>query len=494
MVVAVEEIYAIGYIRQSDEREDKEDISEQTQLVKIQQFCDINGWKLVKVFKDIDYSGFRISYTKRPGIMEALEYLKNDALKKVKKFVAFNLSRITRQKKDFNLIHETLKKLEVDICSASELLDFSSPTGRLVTSILVDFNEYYSDNLSDVTMENKKTNAMKGRWNGGPAPFGLVKINDSFAEDGYKAEAIKKCFRMAKSGKGTFVISKWMNDQGIRTETGKHWTPRRMRYVLTNSTYAGMQRWGGEYYPLNDCPKLVSWEDFQYIQDTLFGKENAWKGKERQLLSSVLRCPVCGSKMHSRQTLSKKTRRYMCSQKNMPGGCKSAVIDLPTLNDSVIQAIAATANERYSKSQLVPRMADKREESLEAIQKLRAERARLEQAKQNVFDDYYLNSKLTEEQFNALMKRYEDRQKEIDELLQKIPLPSKNQYGDFDDIMSIFGEGFMRLSEQDRRKFIELLVEKIIPDSPTIIKFRWGEEKIIPIKETVKYKSPVYFY
>ncbi|MBJ8192596.1 recombinase family protein, partial [Bacillus cereus] len=44
---AQHKIKAIGYIRQSDEREDKEDISEKTQLTKIEQYCELNDWELV---------------------------------------------------------------------------------------------------------------------------------------------------------------------------------------------------------------------------------------------------------------------------------------------------------------------------------------------------------------------------------------------------------------------------------------------------------------
>ncbi|BFH45168.1 recombinase family protein [Paenibacillus melissococcoides] len=125
---------AIGYIRQSDEREDKEDISEQTQLTKIKQYCEYNDLELVAVFKDIDYSGYRISYTKRPGLMEALRYLYSH--KQVKKLVCYNLSRLTRRKKDFSLIHDSLESLHVDICSALEQLDFGTPNGRLFAGIL----------------------------------------------------------------------------------------------------------------------------------------------------------------------------------------------------------------------------------------------------------------------------------------------------------------------------------------------------------------------
>ncbi|MNW51267.1 hypothetical protein D3C74_287490 [compost metagenome] len=482
------EVEGIGYIRQSDEREDKEDISEQTQLTKIQNYCEYNGIKLVKVFKDIDYSGFRIPYTKRPGIMGALDYAENHS--KVKKLIIFNLSRLTRRKNDFHIIKTKLSDLEIDLCSAMEQLDFGTATGRLVADILVNFNEYFSDNLSDVMNDNKKTNAEKGRWNGGPAPYGLVKFpNKNFCRDGDKAFVIEAMFAMALEGKGPTLISQWANNEDIYTKTGVEWTARRVRYVLQNPTYAAMQEWKGVFYPLNDSAILVSWDDFQYLQRTRFGKENVWRGKERQLLSSVLRCPICGSKMHSRLTTNKKTRKYVCGNKNTSGRCPCANFEASSLNNAVVNLIGDMAQQRFSAEDIIPEISKDNDNNISALRKLHEEIRTLEEAKQNVFDDYYLHRKLSEDQFSTLMLRYEKRQKEISDLLEKIPLAQTKGYGDFDDLLSEISNAFNMLSDDKQRKSVELLVEKIVPGSPTVVKFKWGEEKIIHPTSTQKYNQ-----
>ncbi|GIO83531.1 serine recombinase [Paenibacillus faecis] len=492
VVKAGEKVEGIGYIRQSDEREDKEDISEQTQLSKIQSYCDYNGIKLVKVFKDIDYSGFRISYTKRPGIMDALEYAEKRP--QIRKFVIFNLSRLTRRKDDFHKIKNKLNGLEVDLCSAMEQLDFGTATGRLIADILVNFNEYFSDNLSDVVNDNKKTNAEKGRWNGGPAPFGLVKLpNKNFGRDGYKAVVVETMFSMALEGKGPHLIAKWAVEEGIPTETGVEWTARRVRYVLQNPTYAAMQKWKGVYYPLIDSETLVSWDDFQYLQKTRFGKENVWRGKERQLLSSVLQCPICGSKMHSKLTTNKKNRKYVCSNKNSTGRCPCANFEATTLNRAVIALISNMAQQRFSPEDILSEVSKEKNDTFSSLRKLQEEMRSLEDAKQKVFDDYYLHNKLTEEQFNLLMIRYEKKQKEISDLLEKIPLAQSKSFGNFDDLLSEISNAFSMLPDDKQRKSVELLIEKIIPGSPTVVKFKWGEEKTIyPTNTQYKQKLIVF--
>lgn len=482
-------IQAIGYIRQSDEREDKEDISEQTQLSKIKQFCDYHDLELVAVFKDIDYSGFRISYTKRPGLMDGLAYLKTN--KKVKKLICYNLSRLTRRKKDFSLIHESLEGLGVDICSALEQLDFGSANGRLFASMLADFNEYYSDNLSEITNSNKQTNAEKGRWNGGPFPFGIVKHGKGSIED-QNGTYIKTMFEMAKSGNGPFKIAKWAVDNNIPTETGVQWTPRRVRYVLTNVTYARMQKWKGKVYPLlPDYAMLVTWEDFLYIQSTLFGEEKAWKGKERQMLTSVMRCPVCGKKMFSRTTRYKNNRRYVCCGKNEPGSCKSPNFDLATLDVAVIELIAKISTERYSKSEIWSNVID--DDNISSIQNIRYELERLDKAKQKIFDDYYVNQRLSEDDFEAAMSRFEKRQSELAKQLEKIPMPN-NKFGDFDDILSELGTAILSMEKDDKRKIVELIITEIVPGESTVVQFRWGESFEIKAKEKKKHFCDVYFY
>lgn len=493
VVKAGNQIEGIGYIRQSVEREDKEDISEQTQLTKIQGYCDFNNIKLVKVFKDIDYSGFRISYTKRPGIMDSLKYAQEHP--SVKKFIIFNLSRLTRRKKDFQLIQNSLTSLQVDICSASEQLDFGSATGRLVTSILVDFNEYYSDNLSDVTNDNKKTNAEKGRWNGGPAPYGLKKENDGFIADGEKAITIENIFALAKEGKGPYRISNWLQERKIMTETGVDWSPRRVRYVLNNPTYAAMQKWKGKYYPLSNSVALVKWEeDFLYIQSTLFGTDKVWRGKERQLLSSILKCPECGSRMHARYSTNKTIRKYVCSLKNSTGQCKSANFELSSLNNAVIELIGDMAKKQYGPEDILPEISDDPNKGISSIRKLQEELSVLEEAKQKVFDDYYLNSKFSEDQFNALMIRYDKRQKEVSNLLEKIPLPHSKNFGSFDDVIEQFSEAIKVLSDEDKRRSIELIVEEITAGVPTLVHFKWGETKEIHPVEVKKYKQKLIMF
>ncbi|KZS48093.1 hypothetical protein AWU65_20265 [Paenibacillus glucanolyticus] len=489
-----DQIEAVGYIRQSDEREDKEDISEQTQLRKIESFCDFHGFKLVKVFKDIDYSGFRIKYTKRPGLMEALEYVENRPT--VKKFVFFNLSRLTRLRKDYQAIRETLEGLSIDICSASELLDFSTANGRFIAGVLVDMNEYYSDSLSDTMNETKRTNAEKGRWNGGPAPYGLKKNKDGFGfiEDFEVSYFIRKSFEMAKDGKGPYLISKWLNNQGFKTKTGREWAPRRVRYMLKNPTYAAMQKWKDKYYPLSECPELVSWDDFSYIQSTLFGESKVWKGRQRQMLSSILICPICGARMHSRYFNDRSNRKYVCSRKIETGDCKSPNLDQASLNAAVIKLLGGIAEEKFEPAHIIPELVGTEDKSLNSVRKLQDELSNIERAEQQVFDDYYLHQKINEEQYNNIIRRYEKRKIEIHQLLDKIPLPVSKSFGDYDDVLKDLAGAIDDLEDDDKRRSVELLVEKIVPGEPTLVHFKWGEVKEIVPTETKKYKSKLIIY
>ncbi|WP_082311231.1 recombinase family protein [Paenibacillus sp. FJAT-27812] len=242
---------------------------------------------------------------------------------------------------------------------------------------------------------------------------------DFFVADGYKAAAVIQSFQMAKDGKGPYVISKWLNKESLPTETNLEWTPRRVRYMLSNPTYAAMQRWKDIFYSLNNFESLVSWDDFLYIQSTLFSKEKVWRGKERQLLSAILQCPTCGGKIHSRQTGSKKTRRYVCSNKNSHGNCKSPAIDLPSLNDAVLKKIVDISNGRYSKEQISSKLAVENDESSKILQQLQTEFNNLSSAIQEVFDDFYIHKKLSEHHYSELMKRYEVRQNEIQKKIRK---------------------------------------------------------------------------
>ncbi|WP_339203220.1 hypothetical protein MHH56_19135 [Paenibacillus sp. FSL K6-3182] len=75
------------------------------------------------------------------------------------------------------------------------------------------------------------------------------------------------------------------------------------------------------------------------------------------------------------------------------------------------------------------------------------------------------------------MKRYENRQKEINKKLEKMPIPkTNNKYGNIDDLLSELVIAFeLGLDSRDKRIMTELIIEKIIPNRTTQIHFRWGE-------------------
>src|SRR3989337_452498 len=162
---------AVGYVRQSKERKDRDSISPETQIEKMKQYAVFEDDEIIDVFKDIDISGFRIHYSKRTGLKELFDYLKQNDVKKV---YVYALSRLSRRIKEFIEIVDMLEEQGISVISVTEKTDMSTPQGRLFRNILLSFNEYYSDSLSSTITDNHRKNVQLGKWNGGNVPYGFT--------------------------------------------------------------------------------------------------------------------------------------------------------------------------------------------------------------------------------------------------------------------------------------------------------------------------------
>ncbi|GGK21767.1 hypothetical protein GCM10010965_13410 [Caldalkalibacillus thermarum] len=236
-------MYAVGYVRQSKERKDRESISPETQIEKIKQFAKLQETKVVKIFRDIDISGFRVHYSKRTGLMDMLEYIKAN---KIKKVYVYNLARLSRRIKDFLEITNELEKFDCSVVSATEMI------------------------------RDKAVNM----W------------------------GVKK-------------ISNYLNRKNIPSPIDGKWTSQAVKYILLNPFYRGYLQYDGKLYESPLAPKVFSPEDWEKIQENLNRYVNLGPRGEvsPHLLTGLLVCGACNSRMEIRYNGSKRARRYICSNR-----------------------------------------------------------------------------------------------------------------------------------------------------------------------------------
>jgi DNA invertase Pin-like site-specific DNA recombinase len=172
---------AVGYRRVSM-RDQVDGHSLDAQEDNIQRYVREQGWQLQKIYIDAGISAKQGSH--RP----AFEQLMKDAgNKQFDVVVVDKIDRFYRHLSGLLASLDALNEHGVSFASVQEKLDFTSPWGKLMLTVLGMLAEIYIDNLRQETRKGKIQRARKGLWLGG-IPFGYCSgqcsnCNDQNGED-----------------------------------------------------------------------------------------------------------------------------------------------------------------------------------------------------------------------------------------------------------------------------------------------------------------------
>ena len=159
---------AVGYRRVSSQ-EQTEGHSLDAQTTHIQNFVQMQGWNLVKIYTDAGVSAKKGS--QRPGFEQMLKDAGDGQFDVV---VVDKIDRFYRHLIGLLSALEQLNNHGISFASVQEKLDFTTPWGKLMLTVLGKLAEIYLDNLRQETKKGHQQRARSGYWNGSP-PFGYCK-------------------------------------------------------------------------------------------------------------------------------------------------------------------------------------------------------------------------------------------------------------------------------------------------------------------------------
>lgn len=161
----------IAYVRVSTAEQ-----NEQRQVEALEKH-NIDKWFIEKVSgKD----------TNRPKLKDMLDYIREDDTVFIHDF-----SRLARSTKDLLEIVELFNKKNVHLVSNKENLDTSTPTGKLMLTMIAAINEFERQNLLERQREGIAIAKKAGKYKGGQ----VKKIDDALfdaAYERYKTRQINK--------------------------------------------------------------------------------------------------------------------------------------------------------------------------------------------------------------------------------------------------------------------------------------------------------------
>ena len=288
---------AVGYIRVSTE-DQTEGHSLPAQRREIERYCEQHGLRLVGMYADEGVSAYTDVVEKRPQLSALLA----DAHRHL--FDVVVVHTIDRWARNARVHFESLARLgtaRVGFASVSENVDYSTPHGKLMLTMLGGFSEFFSGQLGVHVLKSQRQRAEAG-IPVGPVPFGYV-VDESTVvprAEPREANSVRAAFAARASGQSNAVIADALNREGLRTRTGRLFTAHAIKDMLNCRFYLGIVSFHGEEFP-GQHEAVVPAELFERAQArrTRRAASPRSSGKPRGVLTGLIHCARCGNRLHS---------------------------------------------------------------------------------------------------------------------------------------------------------------------------------------------------
>ena len=385
---------AVAYVRiSSEEQLKKSATSIATQTRKCAEACERAGLDLVKVFTDEGESAFKQASSKRPQLQAMLKYLRQNK-GKCTHVVFENLSRVARLSHEQKVLLSGFKAQGLKYISVDEPnLETDTAAGRLHARILADFNEHYSDALSERVTYRMRAGAQAGRHlHKAPLGYENGKVNGvkNLVPDPARAELVRKAFTMMAEGQNMVEVLRLVTLWGLRSRGGHRLAKTTFSQMLHNRVYCGWVK-QTDIIARGAFEPLISEELFEQVQEAMKGRSKRQKHAKHHDDWPLRRFVICGScdKPLTAGWVKNKQGKpygyYFCVR-----GCKGYTIKKDLLEAQWI-ALLGTLQPKEELLNAVPKM-------VAAAWKHRAERAEEErrQVTARLNDQKALNQKTIE--------------------------------------------------------------------------------------------------
>lgn len=355
------------YLRVSTGRQAEHDLSIPDQRRQLQAYCEAKGIEVVAEYVE---PGASATDDRRPEFQKMMDA----ASEKPAPFdciIVHSFSRFFRDQFQLEFYFRRLAKNGVKLTSITQDLG-DDPISGMMRQIMALFDEYQSKENAKHTLRAMRENARQGYWNGSRPPYGYQivaaetrgqRTKKKIEPDPMLIDNVKLIFRLARIGDGdgpmgSRQIAGYLNERGIRTQTGGRWGVGGVHQILTRETYIGKHRFNVSSWRENvekpaeeivdvEVTPIISVEEFEEVQAIMRSRSPQLRAPRfvggPTLLGGIAFCADCGGAMTLRTSgKGKEYRYYTCCTAARQGrtGCKGRTIPMDELNDLVVNSVA----------------------------------------------------------------------------------------------------------------------------------------------------------
>jgi site-specific DNA recombinase len=306
------------------------------------------GWTLARK-PYVDQISGAYDEQNRRGLRDLLRDARLDLFDIV---LVYRVDRFARSLKVLVHLLEELDTAGVAFRSATEPIDTSTPTGRMLVQLLGVFAEFERATIIDRVIAGMERKAARGEWTAGGRPYGYRIDPDSrhLVVDEDEAPLIGTIFDLYLGKRlGVQAIAKKLNERGRRTKAGRPWSGASVLTVLRNRSYLGEIYFRGTWHAAPH-PPLVTQDRFAAAAALLAerGEDVARRrtNPSDYLLSGLLLCGKCGKHYLGTKVGGNRYtyRYYICfsRQRYGPDTCASDRIPAEELDAAILDSLQAT--------------------------------------------------------------------------------------------------------------------------------------------------------
>ena len=255
-----------------------------------------NGW--VCLPEHYDDGGFSGGTLNRPALRKLLLDCENG---KIDVIVVYKIDRLSRSLCDFAELSKSFEKWNVAFVSVTQEINTQTSAGRMMLNILMTFAQFEREMIATRIKDKMSATRKKGKYTGGVSPFGYIAFEKRLIVDENEAPTVRRIFKRYLEIQSPKQIAYELNQDGLKTGTGKEWDTARIYRILNNYTYAGKVFYEGHAYP-GEHEAIIDDKTWRLTQSFLKANTPNPKPTERRKTSSaalggIIRCGHCNSAM-----------------------------------------------------------------------------------------------------------------------------------------------------------------------------------------------------
>lgn len=446
------------------------------QQERLESYAKSQGWDVTAVYED---AGISAKDTNRPDLQRMLKDAENGKLDVI---LVYKLDRLSRSVSDFHRLSTFLDIHKVALVSVSQHLDTTSPTGRLLRNILVDFANFERELITERVVDNKNHRAAEGKLNGGMAPYGYILVNKKAVIVPEEAIKVREVYSLYLNGRTSM--------RNVARLTGISFSQVEM--ILMNPFYAGKTAYNKTKYKNQkgkferkakedwiiadgEHEPMVTYEEWLKVQEIKKSKKNIPDERNAfQLFKNLCYCGLCGRKMYFFRG-TKDYNYYRCYDYNRDEGCGLISVRHNELEEKVIRLFnSLTSDKSWWKKVDTRKLQSKHHE--EAEQRLKYIDQQISKADQQIAR---LVKQMADKDIAHLIKpqlmELETERKRLRD--SRLPVEVVQSPMLTADIMKEIASNWKRLTTEEKMDGISIIVEQLTADKDKVI-LKWTDPNL----------------